>query len=337
MGKKHRSADSKQGVIAFSVSYERDNLLARGLGLDHLKELVTRIARPLLRNNMSLSYSGHWKDEEDNFTLHLLRLIAAEQEDSSLGGPDTSYAIGRLYNYCAWPHYLGITPKIEAQWINCCRIVRVTQKDAGIADQDIVAVLPAGEADARTSFNAAVTVRAMRQRMMLGTTIVNADAPSEWIPPVTARVMLGGKVEKYSGFMPGLFEEALEQLRNQRPLYILGGFGGASALLAKAILGAPGGRPAEFTLAGTKNAALTALQDGATGFQLPPNMPSVEQQLDDLFGFIERARVDPAATLRTGLDDNETRELLATCSVADAVRLTRKGMDSQLNLSILAA
>ena len=89
MGKKHRSADSKQGVIA-SVSYERDNLLARGLGLDHLKELVTRgLARPLLRNNMSLSYSGHWKDEEDNFTLHLLRLIAAEQEDSSLGGPDT--------------------------------------------------------------------------------------------------------------------------------------------------------------------------------------------------------------------------------------------------------
>ena len=55
----------------------------------------------------------------------------------------------------------------------------MTQKDAGIADQDMVAVLPAGEADARTSFNGAVTVRAMRQRMMQGTTIVNADAPSE--------------------------------------------------------------------------------------------------------------------------------------------------------------
>jgi hypothetical protein len=33
-------------LVAISVSFERDNLLARGLGLDHLKELLVRLTRP---------------------------------------------------------------------------------------------------------------------------------------------------------------------------------------------------------------------------------------------------------------------------------------------------
>jgi hypothetical protein len=92
-----------------------------------------------------------------------------------------------------------------------------------------------------------------------------------------------------------------------------------------------------LTRGGLNSAALTALSDAASDLHLPPGMPSVEQQLDELFGFVEKARLAPAATLRTGLDDNETRELLRTSSVADAVRLTRKGMDSRFNLSVLAA
>ena len=79
-----------------------------------------------------------------NFTYELLQLIKAEQADNSLGGPDTSLTIGWLFNHSAWPHYLSITPGIEAQWINCCRIIRVTQKDAGIDEKDIVPDAEAG-------------------------------------------------------------------------------------------------------------------------------------------------------------------------------------------------
>jgi SLOG cluster2 len=88
---------------------------------------MIRLARPLLRQGASLAYGGNWKDTEDNFIFPLLRLISAEQEDNSLGGLDTSLRIGKLYSHSAWPGYLDITLKIEAQWINCCRIVRITQ------------------------------------------------------------------------------------------------------------------------------------------------------------------------------------------------------------------
>lgn len=335
--KKHRSLDSKQGVIAFSVSYEPRNLLARGLGLDHLKDLVTRVSRPLLRNNLSLAYAGHWKESDENFTYHFLRLISAEQEDNSLNGPDTNRTIGKLYNHSAWPHYLAVTPRIEAQWINCCRVVRMTQQQAGLAD--LVADQNADQKDDRTTFNAAVTLSVMRQRMMQGSTIDSDDAPSESIPPISVRVILGGKGTGYSGFMPGLFEEALEALRNSRPLYILGGFGGASGWLADAILGPAGQRPKELTLAWhvEQTPALAALLESAGRFGLPTCLPSVERQFDDLFAFVEQARMDPSGTLRTGLSGDETRELLRTCSIGDAVRLTRRGMEARLSLSTLAA
>ena len=59
-------------LIAIAVSFERDNLLARGLGLDHLKELLVRLTRPLLRQGISLAYGGNWDDQEENFTYELL-------------------------------------------------------------------------------------------------------------------------------------------------------------------------------------------------------------------------------------------------------------------------
>src|SRR5215470_1615732 len=128
----YRSNVMHRSVVGFSVSYEPRNLLERGLGFEHLRELLLRLARPLLRYSASLAYGGNWEDTPENFTYILLRLISAEQEDSSFGGPDTDQSVGLLYNHSAWPHYLKITRRTEAQWIDACRIVRVTQEDANI-------------------------------------------------------------------------------------------------------------------------------------------------------------------------------------------------------------
>lgn len=84
--KKYRSTAMHRNVIAFSISYQRENLLARGLGIEHVRELLIRLARPILRQGASLAYGGNWKETNDNFTYDLLRLISAEQEDNSHGG-----------------------------------------------------------------------------------------------------------------------------------------------------------------------------------------------------------------------------------------------------------
>jgi hypothetical protein len=56
-----------------------------------------------------------------------------------------------------------------------------------------------------------------------------------------------------------------------------------------------------------------------------------------MFALVKQARGDMAGTLRTGLDEPETRELLTTRDVARAVQLVRKGLESQVGLEALPA
>lgn len=333
----YRSLEPSKLVIAFSLSYQRENLLARGLGWEHLRELLIRLARPLLRQGASLAYGGNWAgtEEEGNFTLMLLRLISDEQADNSLAGtalagPDTSYPIGILYNYLAWPHYLPITPKLEAQWLKSCRIVRVEQEAAGFAGEDLVADADRYYLGSRAPLNAAVTMSAMRRLMMQGT---------KTAPPATAMILLGGKEKGYSGFAPGIFEEALMTWEHQRPLYLLGGFGGAAEVLAQAILSPDSACPEKLTpewhLQQTPGLAnLLALVEQ---HELPSTYRSPQSLLQALFIFVQEARAQPAATLRTGLTDEETRDLLGTRDVTQVVRLVRKGLTQTNNLPQLAA
>jgi hypothetical protein len=50
-----------------------------------------------------------------------------------------------------------------------------------------------------------------------------------------ARIILGGGLARFQGLYPGIAEEAFRPLRADRPLYILGGFGGAAKSVYDAI------------------------------------------------------------------------------------------------------
>jgi hypothetical protein len=339
---KYRTRALAQNVIAISISYQRDNLLSRGMGLDHLKELLVRIARPILRQGASLAYGGNWKERDDNFTYELLRLVAAEQEDNSFTGEEAALTIGKVYNHLAWPHYLEVTPRIEAQWINSCRIVRVTQQDAGIAAEDIVPDADARDAaqEPRAIYNSAVTLSAMRRSMMVDSVQpIPGLQRSDIVPAVVARILLGGKMSDYTGFVPGVFEELLVTFAAERPIYLLGGFGGAAEVLADAILETGVDRPDQFTEEWhvSHNPRLGELLNSAAAFAAPPNVRSTRLLLDALFAFVLAARVNPAQALRTGLDDSETRELLRTRDLNRAVSLIKTGLERTKKLPQLPA
>src|SRR5690606_8501545 len=51
----------------------------------------------------------------------------------------------------------------------------------------------------------------------------------------TARVLVGGKITNYLGYIPGVIEEALYTLRENKPLYLVGAFGGATQKLINII------------------------------------------------------------------------------------------------------
>jgi len=302
--------------------------LARGLGLEHLRDLLLQLARPILRTGASLAYAGNWLEDEGNFTFDLLRLISAEQEDNSLGGPDTNIQLGLLYNHSAWPHYLKVTARIEAQWINCCRIVRITQQMAGICDPDLVPDQEATTESARSKFNGAICLSAMRRLTMSPLVLDIPDAPSILIPAIEARIIMGGKVEGFSGFMPGLFEEALVTLEHNKPLFILGGFGGGAQILADGILRSSGNYPSELGLEWHKEKSMNFARflDETKNFNLPTNVDSSERAFKKLANYLDKANSDAVSTLNTGLSTEDAIQLLTTSNPHQAVKLVRKGL-----------
>lgn len=50
-----------------------------------------------------------------------------------------------------------------------------------------------------------------------------------------ARVVVGGQVDGFKGVMPGIIEEAMFSVRNQQPLFVSAGLGGAAAAVARAL------------------------------------------------------------------------------------------------------
>lgn len=336
---RRRSPTLGAKVVALSVSYQRDHLLARGLGLEHLQELVSRLVRPLLRRESprcSIAYAGGWKETDDNFTHLLLRLISAEQEASSATRDNAAQVDASsgdrvpLINHSAWPHYLEVAPAVEAQWINACRLVRISQADAGLRPSEICPDAEAANPSPRALYAGAVALSAMRRKTFEQLSIPVPDAPPLSIPPADARIALGGKLSSFHGFIPGVLEEALIAMELRKPLYVLGGFGGEAELVARALLKGPDACPElQYSWLEERTPALTQITAYCQGRALPPGARTSHALLE---AFRQQAAAPGslAEKLRTGLSEDETRELLVTRDLDRAVRLVERGLASTL-------
>ncbi len=334
-------------MIGFSIAYERENLLARGYGAGHMREFLTRLARPLIRSGSHLAYGGHWMPEapnQPNFTYDLLNLISAEQEDNSLGGPDSSHVTGLLFNHQAWPGYEQVETYLRAQWIHCCRIVRISQDVAGIPpglqalSKDLS--LKPGDDDARRAralFNRAVCLSKMRSSMLDLLPVEVPDRPQvrEYdVPPISAGILLGGKTALYQGFFPGILEEALNLLRARKPLFIVGGLGGAAEMLAQMICD-PQAPLLDFSRLAAATPDLRLMADYGDQHAQQISHRGTSQLVKDLNGFIQAARQDPTDVLQTGLSKDQTITLLQTRDLALVVKLVRQGLATKMPQKML--
>ena len=270
---RYRSCAIADRVVAFSISYQRDNMLARGMGLEHLRELLIRLARPFSgRARTSPTAATGRKPRTTSSSLCSVSSVRNRRTAARAGLTPVVRSAGSTITRRG-RKYLKITPNIEAQWINSCRVVRITQQMAGFSEAEVVPDADAGQTDPRTLFNRAITLSAMRRLMMQPMSIDIPDVPQpEKIPAVSARILLGGKVDSYSGFLPGIFEEALTTLQSKCPVYLLGGFGGAAEILARAMLATGNDRPKELTLDWHRQRipALAALLESTRQFKVPP-------------------------------------------------------------------
>lgn len=209
LDEKKSEASSPLWKVGISVS-ENEDLGFLGYSNVHLRDLTIEIARHLLINNYILVYGGDLRRE--GFTEMFSDLA---YQYRSIGNQRTFY----FENYFAYPIYCSLTRQSEFELKkNKTNIIKVLPPQGLGADANIY--LPPSTNE--NKFVWAKSLTYMRNQMISGT---------------NGRILIGGKCNNYLGKLPGIIEEAKITLLQNKPLYLIGAFGGAAKQVINAVLG----------------------------------------------------------------------------------------------------
>ncbi len=348
----HRASFPLQGkVFAISTAHSRRELAALGYLPQHQDEALIHLLRPLFRMGADILFGGlpptavprsgtepSWSATR-NITATLVQLLANERrEDGDETGDKKSPAVRGplIFNVPPWPASRTITPRDEAGWINSCRILYVTPEDAGLPPWP--GDIPHNTEEPPPGYRRYVSrVLSEMRRRYEGEYRCRLPAEGERVIRPSAFIFIGGKLEDFSGVLPGIMEEFLHASRTQRPIYLIGGLRGAAGAIARALCAAEGApRPPEFTiehyLAQKSPRALTDYPALLAEIEAAGD-PHPGALLEELWEVIEKHRGSGLARLfRNGLTDAQNRDLLETANTYDAVRLVWEGISNASGL-----
>ena len=205
--------------IGLSIS-ECEDMIHWGMGHAHLQDTMIEVARHLLNQGFDLVYGGDPNYKADfNFTELLLQLA---QTYRSASRPS-----GRIYMYSAFPAYTRISARKEAELKRIASIIRVTppkwkqwekkrEETASPADQEFLKNLFAC-ADMESKMIWAESLTLMREQMAKN---------------VSARIVMGGKLEVFRGKLPGILEETLADLASGHKVFLVDSMGGCAKMIS---------------------------------------------------------------------------------------------------------
>lgn len=296
-----------QLLVALSIS-EAEDLPRFGLRKPHLDDVLLEISRYLLVAGVRLAYGGHLGSV--GYTVRLADLLYDPIIEQLRGEAAPGAAQpAELVSYLAWP--TASTPADIARLNSKSGLVDVRRcaRPDGLdetVDAAFVAApssdIPSDSAIHRFAWSRGLTI--MRQRQTA---------------EVTARVVVGGRLgpagDGYRGRMPGVLEEALLTMRAERPLYLVGAFGGCARLVFDALEGRS--RP---ELHWDHQKAAPHSEDLRSLYQ---QRGEAWDEYDAIAGELKTRGL---AGLRNGLTDDENRELATTRSAERIVELVLRGI-----------
>jgi dihydroxyacetone kinase DhaKLM complex PTS-EIIA-like component DhaM len=189
---------------------ESPDLSELGLEPDHVQEALERLTQHLLARGATVAYGGDLR--AGGFTQQLLRFA------NRYCTPTAKPGGAGLVHYFPWPSYLAVDPDELAEHH---RLLSDFGSLILVARNGATAPLPARRDQIQLESQAiAEGLTSMRRRM-------SADCD--------ARIVLGGRVDGYAGRLPGIVEEAVLSIAARKPLFVLGGFGGAASDVAQAL------------------------------------------------------------------------------------------------------
>ena len=180
---------NKELKVAISIS-EANDIEDIGLIIEHLHLLMVEIARYLLINRATLMYGGDifYNKEEFNFTKSLVELLISYNKDY--------YDKKRLINFSVKPFSNKLSKAIKAEYKGIIEFIELGN-DCTFEQKNIV-------------YNNLSLLR------------------EEMTKACNARVVIGGKVDGFLGRYPGILEEVFYAIKYNKPIFIVGGFGGCA-------------------------------------------------------------------------------------------------------------
>ena len=239
-GKGTSAAVNERCLVVLSAGGSLKDMAPAGADAEHADDIVVRLSRRLLRTGWRLSFGGTLGNLKANITgslLEVARTYANERNDL----PSTQRQPARasdlknppLINYSAWPNTKYLNDRTKSDLVGICDFREV--KPAG-ALGSVLAEQLHRLSDPLTAWLGAQALTEMRQ--------ASSKDPK-------LRVVVGGKVRNWSGWLPGIAEEVEasmvwdwpekdleseelkpQNLRFHRPFVILGTLGGCAGLLA---------------------------------------------------------------------------------------------------------
>ena len=198
-------------------SIDEDDISHIGRSVDDIKNLVTDLSRALLFRNAGLIYGGDLQDREgSNFTWVMVEEWRGLMKRYGMKLP-------KLKNYVAWT-LQGLSSSLEksrmSDYQTAVEKICVAQPTRVLFTlKEVDGVYPA--ATGEDLFVWAKSLTKMRE---------------ESIAASNVRICAGGKRYGAKGRMPGVLEEILIAVKANKPLYLMGGFGGICQDVADIIL-----------------------------------------------------------------------------------------------------
>jgi hypothetical protein len=299
-------------VVGLSSAFNED-LGVLGLGQEHLEEITLRIARCIVEAGGRIAFGGMLNSNRLTGTLlTLVRTLSSDGDDAPGARPP------RILSFQRWPS-LPDADRIAS--------------DVGISEYVLIdSPLPHEErlADDRRlaspsrARELAKSLSAMREAMTNGgkPTTAGRSAPS-----LDARIVVGGVRVGFNGYMPGVLEEVLYALEARRPVYLIGGFGGAAGVMARSLLQKDNLAELNAAYHRENSPKFVMLEKGLTRY-------GEEKRISELFDRLHQAiaevRADIPGRLDNGLDDAQNRRLLQSDHVAEIIQLLRIGLSRRI-------
>lgn len=261
---------------------------------DYLVRLAQDLARHLLARSATLLYGGDLRP--DGFTEFILD--EAKILKDRLEGTEP-----HAENHLAWPLYVS-DPKMTAWRARYHQVMETFEHDIpnDVADDlDKGTFLPPNSP--RNSYIWSRSLTEMR---------VNSISAS------TARICAGGKFSGYKGKMPGVLEEIILAFNEQKPIFLLGAFGGVVGDVCKILLTSDVPETLTENWQISHNEGYSDLQDLARSHGHASDYEAITASIRSL-------RVSELAS-HCGLEEVEYKRLMESPFVDECVYLILKGL-----------